>query len=318
MSTAVSSQKPPIRWRNVLVLLVLPVALVLLSAGVIAYNWQDITWMDTLGVTAWFFFCQAVCIVCVCIKHRLYSHKNGGFIKAWAEKAYAIISVIDIQGSIIRWATDHRHHHHGEDPHDINKGWWWACYGWMMRRYPHLKGMDADLLKKKLLVWQDKHYGLLLLLVCYVPLTIAAVLMAMFTEVNFWQVVLPFVCAQVLTQQSTIFFVNVLSHFPKLGISYDESQATDLRGLAGLWGGIFNGGEGRRHGRHHVMPNQPFLGHFDWTGWVLRGMAKLKLIQLNIPHKLREVPAAIAKKLEEAKQIEQAKQARRQTSTSAA
>ena len=162
----VAAPKPPLVWRNVLVMLVLPVALLLTTIGVVAYYWQDITWLDVVGSAGWLAFWLFACVVSVCIKHRIYSHKNGGFIKKWAEDFYAITSVVDIQGSIIRWSTDHRHHHHGNDPHDIKRGWWWACYGWMMRRYPELEGMNADLLKKKILVWQDKHYGQLVLFAC--------------------------------------------------------------------------------------------------------------------------------------------------------
>lgn len=317
MNVQNSQPLPPIRWRNPLILIALPIALVVLSVWQIASHWSTFTWLDVLGAAVWFAVGVFLCIVSVCIKHRLYSHKNGGFIKKSAETFYAVISVVDIQGSILRWATDHRHHHHGEDPHDIKRGWWWACYGWMMRYYPDLTGMDADLKKNTTLVWQDKHYGLLLLLACYVPLFTVATLAEIFTPIGFWQVVLPFVGAQVITQQNTIFFVNVLSHFPKLGISYDETQATDLRGPIGLYAGIFTGGEGRRHGRHHLMPNQPFLGHFDWTGWVLRGMAKLKLIHINVPYRLREVPDVIRQKLAERKQIEEARRARRETSAAA-
>jgi len=292
---------PPLRWRNVLVLLVLPVALLFSTIGLLAYYWSGITTMDVVGTGLWLGFWLFFCVVSVCIKHRLYSHKNGGFIQGWAETFYALSSVVDVQGSILRWSTDHRHHHHGQDPHDIGKGWWWACYGWMLRHYPELEGMNSDLLRKKILVWQDRHYGKLLLFVCYVPLVTLSVLSEVFTPISFWQVLLPVVWAQVLTQQNTIFFVNVLSHFPKLGISYDKSQATDLRGLAGIWGGIFTGGEGRRHGRHHVMPNQPYLGYWDWNGWVLRLMAWMKIIEIRAPLKLREVSAAIAAKVARAK-----------------
>lgn len=300
MTQSNTAPLPPLRWRNVLVMLILPVALSITTAGLLVYYWENITPTDVLTTGAWLSFWLFFCVVSVCIKHRLYSHKNGGFIKGWAEVFYALTSVIDVQGSILRWSTDHRHHHHGQDPHDIKRGWWWACYGWMLRHYPEMEGMNGDLLRKKILVWQDKHYGALLLFVCYVPLIILSMLVAVYTPISFWQVLLPVVWAQVLTQQNTIFFVNVLSHFPKLGISYDNSQATDLRGLAGLWGGFFTGGEGRRHGRHHIMPHQPFLGYWDWNGWVLRAMARLKLIQINAPLKLRDVPAAVARRLDTA------------------
>lgn len=303
-----SQQLPPIRWRNVFVMLVLPIALALASITVVAYNWSGITLLDVAGTGAWFAFWLFCCVVSVCIKHRIYSHKNGHFAKAWAEKLYVIFSVIDVQGSILRWSIDHRHHHHGEDPHDINRGWWWACYGWMMRHYPELSGEKMpDLQNNRLLTWQDKHYGTLLLFACYIPLFAVAGLAEAFTAISFWQVVLPFVGAQVLTQQNTIFFVNVLSHVPELGISYDDSKATDLRRLAGLWGGIFTGGEGRRHGRHHLMPYQPFLGKFDWNGWALRGMAKLKLIKLDIRYKLKDVPQEVARKVGAAKRAAEKK-----------
>ena len=47
-----------------------------------------------------------------------------------------LLNSVANQGSILRWARDHRlHHKHVDtpnDPHDANRGFWYSHVGWLL------------------------------------------------------------------------------------------------------------------------------------------------------------------------------------------
>ncbi len=106
--------------------------------------------------------------------HRLFTHK-GFQTKPWLKATLALAGAFAIQGQVIRWVADHRRHHaysdRPGDPHsphvhegetwwDMIKGFWYAHMGWFWDSEETTASKFApDLVKDKMIVWIDKHYG---------------------------------------------------------------------------------------------------------------------------------------------------------------
>lgn len=87
---------------------------------------------------------------------------TGGVHRMWTHKAYkaklplrmilAMCFSVSGQNTIYDWVRDHRvHHKYSEtdaDPHDSNRGFWFAHCGWlMMNKHPNVvrKGQQIDM-----------------------------------------------------------------------------------------------------------------------------------------------------------------------------
>ncbi len=97
--------------------------------------------------------------------HRLYAHRAYK-TNRWVEIPLIFLGTLAGQGSIIRWANDHRlHHKHVDtdrDPYSIKKGFWHAHILWLFEKpEPIRKDQVSDLMKNRLLMFQDKYYGIL-------------------------------------------------------------------------------------------------------------------------------------------------------------
>ncbi|MEO0335180.1 MAG: fatty acid desaturase [Pseudomonadota bacterium] len=96
--------------------------------------------------------------------HRLWSHKAyeaGPILRLF----YALFGAAAFQNSIYKWSVDHRlHHRHVDtdlDPYSINKGFFYAHMGWMISKQewpPHAKAYGRDLENDKIVMWQDRNY----------------------------------------------------------------------------------------------------------------------------------------------------------------
>ncbi|MBC7743022.1 MAG: fatty acid desaturase, partial [Bdellovibrionaceae bacterium] len=143
--------------------------------------------------------------------HRLYAHKSYE-AHPILEAFLLFISAGAFQGSCLKWSSDHRVHHRFEDtdkdPYSINKGFWYAHMGWMMKNDSvNLPIQAPDLEKNKLVKHQHDYYIFWAIGVGYIlPLAVGYML---------GNALLGLVIAGGLrifvTQQST-FFVNSLSH----------------------------------------------------------------------------------------------------------
>lgn len=216
--------------------------------------------------------------------HRLYSHKSFE-AHPILEAFLLFISAGAFQGSCLKWSSDHRIHHRFEDtdkdPYSINKGFWYAHMGWMMRNESvNLPIHAPDLSKNKLVMHQHNFYIFWAIGVGYLlPLLVGYLL---------GNALLGLVIAGglriFLTQQST-FFVNSLSHTMGRTPYSTEKTAKDSLIVAFL-----THGEGY-HNFHHKFQFDYRNGirwyHWDPTKWsiqlaALTGLAnKLKTVQFS-------------------------------------
>ncbi|MBC7420847.1 MAG: fatty acid desaturase [Bdellovibrio sp.] len=216
--------------------------------------------------------------------HRLYAHKS--FEAHPVLEAFLLfISAGAFQGSCLKWSSDHRIHHRFEDtdkdPYSINKGFWYAHMGWMMRNESvNLPIQAPDLQKNKLVKHQHDYYIFWAIGVGYLlPLLVGYALGNAFLGL-----VIAGGLRIFFTQQST-FFVNSLSHTMGKTPYSTEKSAKDSLIVAFL-----THGEGY-HNFHHKFQFDYRNGirwyHWDPTKWsiqlaALTGLArKLKTVHFS-------------------------------------
>ncbi len=95
--------------------------------------------------------------------HRLYAHRTYR-VKKPAEWFMVFFGTLAAEGSIFRWAHDHRlHHRHVDgpgDPYGTEKGFWHSHLIWMLKEGdPIDPKYIRDLKDNRMLIIQDRYYG---------------------------------------------------------------------------------------------------------------------------------------------------------------
>ncbi len=291
-------RKAPINWIAVFALVLLPiVALIAIPLYAINHDFTAGAWISmfvllgvsSLGITA-------------------------GYHRLWAHRAYEattplkillmIMGTFAVQNSILYWASGHRtHHRHVDDvehdPYSINKGFWYAHIGWMLRNY---KASEAnyknapDLLNDKVVMFQDKYY---------VPLVVAvhaAILVPVGWAVgDMAGVLLLGGLMRLILSHHVTFFINSLCHMWGKRPYTDENTARD-----NFWLAIATWGEGY-HNYHHIFQYDYRNGvkwwQYDPTKWLIWTFSKLGLAK-----NLRRIPSFNIKKAELAMRFKYAEQ----------
>lgn len=98
--------------------------------------------------------------------HRLYSHKTYK-TRPVIEVILLFFGSLATQGSALKWAYEHRHHHSyvdtDRDPYSIKKGFLFAHVLWLFTKAPPIdKKVVVDLYANKLLTFQHRFYALIM------------------------------------------------------------------------------------------------------------------------------------------------------------
>lgn len=216
--------------------------------------------------------------------HRLFSHKSYE-AHPILQTFLLLIGAGAFQGSALKWSSDHRIHHRFEDtdkdPYNINRGFWHAHMGWLLKHETVSLPISAvDLEKNALVSFQHRYYYSLAFLVGFI--------FPSFVGYLFGNALLGFLIAGglriFLTQQST-FFVNSLSHMHGKKTYSHEKTARDSILVA-----VLTHGEGY-HNFHHKFQFDYRNGirwyHWDPTKWSIQtayvlGLAKkLKTVHFS-------------------------------------
>ncbi len=217
--------------------------------------------------------------------HRLWSHKAyeahpavRAFLAFWGAAA--------LQNSILVWSSGHRRHHryvddNERDPYSINRGFWFAHIGWMLREYPS-GAVDfsnaKDLQKDPIVMFQHNHY---------IAITLAA------------NVGLPFLLglihgdligtlllvgfARIVVSHHTTFFINSLAHMWGKQPYTNTNTAKDNGFLA-----LFTYGEGY-HNFHHYFQTD-YRNGVHWYQWDPTKWTIAALSWLGLARNLKRVP----------------------------
>ena len=196
--------------------------------------------------------------------HRLITHRSFQVPK-WVEYVLLFCGVLACQ-SPLEWVAKHRIHHRysdtPEDPHDINKGFWWTHVGWICHKLPcdrsmnqYVKDIAQDrvysFLDRTMLLWQGL-LGVLLFLIGGLPFLV-------------WGIFVRLVAVY-----HTTWFVNSATHW----FGYQTHDTGD-RSTNCWWVALISYGEGW-HNNHHAFPRSARHGlrwwEVDFTWWMVRGL----------------------------------------------
>ena len=186
--------------------------------------------------------------------HRLWAHRS--YKAKWpARLILAFYNTIANQSSIYHWAIEHRvHHRHVDtdaDPHNINRGFFFAHMGWLFA--PRTDAFaaarkeidDSDLRADPIVMFQDRHYAWLSILLCYVMPTILG---APFVGGSYWKAFCIFAMFRWTLTLHVTWTVNSVAHTFGTRPYRPEEKATEFAPVS-----FFSGGEGW-HNYHHAFP----------------------------------------------------------------
>lgn len=209
------------------------------------------------------------------VYHRHYAH-CGYKLSRWVEPFFLFFGTAAFQGSALGWAHDHRKHHKfvdtDNDPYSISKGFWYAHFLWLLAKPAprELTRYVPDLLKNKLLVFQDRYYPYLAFGVNILLSLVAGVITGDFLGafmLAWW--------GRLFVSHHFTWFVNSLAHYWGERTYSKEHSAVDNYMLA-----FFTTGEGY-HNYHHTFPADYRNGirwyHFDPNKWLIWSLSKVGL-----------------------------------------
>lgn len=201
--------------------------------------------------------------------HRYWSHRTYE-ARTWLKWFWALFGGAAWQNSILIWARDHRVHHRfvdtDKDPYSINKGFFWAHFGWMLVEQSttvDVKPYGRDLEQDKVVMFQHKYYIPLAILVSF----------GLPTLIGWWMgsalgglAIAGFL--RIVAVHHMTFFINSWCHYFGKQRYTDSNTARDSFFMA-----VATFGEGY-HNFHHYFANDYRNGirwyHWDPTKWVIQ------------------------------------------------
>jgi len=220
--------------------------------------------------------------------HRLLTHRA---FQTYPSVRYtlAVLGTLAVEGSAIKWVTDHRKHHdfadeagdphtpHGGGPGVVGaaKGLWHAHVGWLFttvgqadrRRY------GADLLKDRGICRIDALEKPLILASLAIPFLLGLAIKGSFTGALLtlvWGGLL-----RVFLLHHATFSINSICHFFGRRRFATDDESTNVG-----WLSLLTFGESW-HNNHHAFPTSAFHGlrrrEFDPGGLFIRGLERLGL-----------------------------------------
>ncbi|HVS01694.1 MAG TPA: fatty acid desaturase [Thermoanaerobaculia bacterium] len=277
-----SETRPPINWTTALFLVgsfavaVVGTPLYLWRFGAVWFDlahFVTMAWVTGLSITVGY--------------HRLYAHRS--FDAAWPVRlATLAFGAAAFEASALGWASEHRYHHrftdrdgHPYDPHSIERGFFHAHMGWLLRyRQPALPLSNvADLAKDPLVAWQHRWF---VPLAAGFGLGLPAAVGAAHAAWSGGSLAVGALggfliggCARLVAVHHATFLINSLAH--TMGRQpYDSSQSSrDSAILA-----FFTFGEGY-HNFHHAFQSDYRNGvrpwHWDPGKWAIWMLSKVGL-----------------------------------------
>lgn len=201
--------------------------------------------------------------------HRYFAHKTYE-CKPWVQWFWALFGAASVQNSILIWARDHRIHHRfvdtDNDPYSINKGFFYAHFGWMLvNEVPaiDIKPYGRDLEKHPIVAFQHKYYVPISMLMCFGLPTLLGYFLG--SALGGFAIA---GCLRVFLVHHATFCINSWCHYWGKQTYTDTNTARDSLFMA-----LATFGEGY-HNFHHLFANDYRNGvrwyHWDPTKWVIQ------------------------------------------------
>lgn len=270
MTTNVTTktQRPNINWAAAIVLTLTPLAaLIAIPWYGIAQGYSNAAWISFI-VLLWF---NGLSITGG--YHRLWAHRS--YEAHWSLRIFFMLfGAMAIQNSILIWGSSHRTHHRNVDdvdldPYSINRGFFFAHIGWMLREYESGKpnfSNAQDLLNDKVVMFQHNYYLPIVLI-----MNIGLPLFLGWLAGDLWGVFLLGGLLRLVVSHHVTFFINSLCHMWGKRPYTDENTARDNPVLA-----VLTYGEGY-HNYHHIFQYDYRNGvkwwQYDPTKWLILSLS---------------------------------------------
>jgi stearoyl-CoA desaturase (delta-9 desaturase) len=157
-----------IHWSNSIFLVISPLIALTLTPVHIALHGLHLSM-----ILLFIFYCFATSLSITAGYHRLFSHQSYR-ARPWVQVLFLLFGAAALQGSALKWCTDHRRHHRKvdtlEDPYSIQQGFWYAHMGWIFfkEESPLMEQAPQDLKTDPLILWQDRYYLLIAVIIGFV------------------------------------------------------------------------------------------------------------------------------------------------------
>jgi len=206
--------------------------------------------------------------------HRLYSHSTYK-THPIVEAIFLFFATLATQGSALRWCNDHRLHHAfvdtDKDPYSVKKGLFHAHMLWMFyKSKPIDPKVVSDLMRSKLLVFQDKYYP-----ICMVVANTLAFLAVGWMVGDYLGAFIFAWWVRLFFLHHTTWCINSLAHYWGTKFYSREHSAVDNYFIS-----LLTYGEGY-HNYHHTFSNDYRNGiswyHFDPAKWLIWTLSKMGL-----------------------------------------
>jgi stearoyl-CoA desaturase (delta-9 desaturase) len=204
--------------------------------------------------------------------HRAWTHNAVQFARP-VEYILAICSTLVVQMPARQWISTHiKHHAHTDsedDPHNIEEGFWWAHYEWIiLAPLPKIE-LPARLEGHPVIAWQERWYWPISVMVnIVIPVAISVACGA-----PWWGGVLLSGLRLTITGHM-VYAVNSVCHVWGKRPWTNDVTARDV------WWFPFTLGE-QYHNYHHAFPRdyRHGVGKFDFdpTKWLIASLAKVGL-----------------------------------------
>ncbi len=206
--------------------------------------------------------------------HRLYSHRAYKVNKV-VEGILLFFGTLAAENSVLKWSHVHRIHHQfvdtEKDPYNIKQGFWYAHILWILEKSePIDPKVVPDLLKNKLVMFQDKYYTSLVF-----GSNILILLGLGLVFKDFFGAFVFAILTRIFVTHHTTFFINSIAHsWGKQPYSKD-STAVDNWFFA-----LLTFGEGY-HNYHHAFATDYRNGvkwwQYDPAKWFIWSLSKVGL-----------------------------------------
>lgn len=198
--------------------------------------------------------------------HRYFSHQHFETYK-WIEFLFLFFGSSALNGSAIEWASEHMSHHafpedEEKDPSCPKKGFFYSHIGWLCYKRNFL--VNKTLLNNKLLVWQDKNWKWVSVIVGVI---IPFIIYYFLVNNSLLEALLIGVMLRLFISQHTILLLNSWAHF--FGQKDPENKFTARNSILVS---ILCFGDGY-HLNHHKRSNDYRAGvnwyDLDFSKWII-------------------------------------------------
>lgn len=234
------------------------------------------------------FWCSGISITAG--YHRYFSHRSFK-TNSFVEFLLILFGSLAIQGSVLRWAFDHREHHAfvdtDKDPYSIKKGFLYAHFLWILDEQKEIDPkVVSDLMKNKLVMNQHRYANLWM-----TGTNVIVFLLLGWLLHDFLGAIIIGVMARLFFLHHFTWFINSLAH-----TWGDKPFCQEQTAVNNFIISFVTFGEGY-HNYHHTYANDYRNGvrwyHFDPSKWLI-----WTLSTLGLAYNLKKIdPAAISQRM---------------------